>query len=101
MNIQGVQQAMDLCIRSSFSPLCTLADTALFPHEDPIVTRFWTEQTASLASLKCGRGSNSVLHSVNKTHKKEESVSLSIADQIPEHIYTRRINQNCELLSLM
>ena len=98
MNIQGVQQATDLCIQNSFSPLCKLADMVLFPHEDPIVSRFWTEQTVSLASLKCSRGSDSVLHSINKTHKKEETVSLSITDQIPEHIYTCRINQDHELL---
>ena len=70
----------------------------LFPHTDPYVSRFWTEQMASLASLKHSSGSDTVLHSINKTHKKEESVSLSIADQIPEHIYTCRINQDHELL---
>ena len=96
MNIQGVQWA-NIHIRNSFSPLCTLTDTVLFPHEDSIVSRFWTEQTVSSASLKRGSSSDAVLHSVNKTHKKE-SVSLSIADQIPEHIYTCRINQDHELL---
>ena len=97
MNIQGVQQ-VDFHIQNSFSPLCKLADTVLFPHKDPIVSRFWTKQMASSASLKCGRGSDSVLHSINKTHKKEESVSLSITDQIPEYINTCRINQDHELL---
>ena len=37
-----------------------------------------------------------MLHSINKTHKKEELVSLSA--QIPEQIYTCRINQDHELL---
>ena len=96
MNIQGVQRA-DFHIQNSFSPLCTLTDTVLFPNEDSIVSRFWTEQTASLASPKHGSGSDAVLHSINKTHKKE-SISPSIADQIPEQIYTHRINQDCELL---
>ena len=98
MNIQGVQQ-VDFHIQNSFSPLCTLADTALFPHKDPYVSRFWTEQTASSASLKRGSSSDAVLHSINKTHKKEIiSSSPSIADQIPETIYTHRINQDCKLL---
>ena len=71
----------------------------LFPHEDPYVSRFWTEQMASLASPKHGSGSDTVLHSINKTHKKEIVSPLpSITDQIPETIYTRRINQDCELL---
>ena len=96
MNIQGVQQA-DCHIRNSFSPLCTLTDMVLFPHKDSMISRFWTEQTVSSASLKCSSGSDTVLHSINKNHKKE-SDSLSIADQIPEHIYTHRINQDCELL---
>ena len=52
---------------------------------------------ASSASPKCSSGSDTVLHSINKTHKKE-SISPSIADQIPEQIYTCRINQGCELL---
>ena len=69
MNIQDVQQA-DFHIRNSFSPLCTLTDTVLFPHEDSIVSRFWTEQMASSASLKRGSGSNTVLHSINKTQKR-------------------------------
>ena len=97
MNIQGVQQA-DFHIQNSFSPLCTLADTVLFPHKDPIVSRFWTEQTASSASPKCGSGSDAVLHSVNKTHKKESPILPSVADQIPEQIYTHRINQDHKLL---
>ena len=96
MNIQGVQQT-DFHIQNPFSPLCTLTDTVLFPHEDSIVSRFWTEQTASSASPKCGSSSDAVLHSINKNHKKELG-SLSITDQIPEHIYTCRINQDCELL---
>ena len=63
MNIQGVQRA-NFHIRNSFSPLCKLADTVLFPHDDSNVTRFWTEQTATSASPKCGSGSDAVLHSV-------------------------------------
>ena len=40
-----------------------------------------------------------MLHSVNKTPKKKISVPLpSVADQIPETIYTHRINQDHELL---
>ena len=86
MNIQGVQRA-DCHIRNSFSPLCKLADTVLFPHEDDNITRFWTEQTATSASPKCSSSSDAVLHSVNK---KQKQVSLpSIADQIPEQILTR------------
>ena len=86
MNIQGVQQA-DFHICNSFSPLCKLADTVLFPHDDPNVTRFWTEQMATSASPKRSSGSDAVLHSVNK---KQKQVSLpSIADQIPEQIFTR------------
>ena len=96
MNIQGVQWA-DFHIQNSFSPLCTLTDTVLFPHKDPYVSRFWTEQTASSASLKCGSGSDAVLHSVNKTHKKSLPLP-SVADQIPETIYTHRINQDRKLL---
>ena len=87
MNIQGVQRA-DFHICNSFSPLCKLADTILFPHDDPNITRFWTEQTATSASLKRGSGSNAVLHSVTK--KKQKQVLFpSIADQIPEQIFTR------------
>ena len=98
MNIQGVQRA-DFHIRNSFSPLCKLADTVLFPHDDPYVSRFWTKQTASSASLKHGSSSDAVLHSVNKVPKKKISNSLpSVADQIPETIYTHRIHQDCELL---
>ena len=97
MNIQGVQWA-DFHIRNSFSPLCTLADMVLFPHKDPYVSRFWTEQIVSSANPKHSRGSDAVLHSVNQTHKKEIPIPLSIADQIPEQIYTRRINQDHELL---
>ena len=96
MNIQGVQRA-NFHIQNSFSPLCKLADTVLFPHEDPNVSRFWTEQTASLASPKHGSSSDAVLHSINKT-QKTKSIFPSVADQIPEQIYTRRINQDCELL---
>ena len=97
MNIQGVQRA-DFHIQNSFSPLCNLTDTVLFPHDDPYVSRFWTKQTASLASPKCGSSSDAVLHSINTTPKKN-SVSLpSVTDQIPETIYTRRIHQDCKLL---
>ena len=95
MNIQGVQQA-DSHIRNSFSPLCNLADMVLCPRDNPIVSRFWTEQTVSLASPKCGSSSDAVLHSVNKTQKK--ILFPSIANQIPDKIYTCRINQDCELL---
>ena len=95
MNIQGVQRA-DFHIRNSFSPLCKLADTILFPHEDSNISRFWTKQTATSASLKCGSGSDAVLHSV---HKKQKQVLFpSVADQIPEQIFTRQINQGRELL---
>ena len=85
MNIQGVQRA-DFHIRNSFSPLCKLADTILFPHDDPNVSRFWTEQTATSASPKRGSGSNAVLHSVTK--KQRQVLFPSIADQIPEQILT-------------
>ena len=51
---------------------------------------------APSARLKRGRGSNPVLHSINKTQK--QVLFPSIADQIPENIYTRRINQDRELL---
>ena len=37
-----------------------------------------------------------MLHSVNKTQK--QVLFPSITDQIPENIYTRRINQDQELL---
>ena len=53
-------------------------------------------QTASLVRLKYGRGTNPVLHSINKTQK--QVLFPSIADQIPENIYTQRINQDRELL---
>ena len=69
MNIQGVQQA-NFHIRNSFSPLCKLADTVLFPHDDPNVTRFWTERMATSASLKHGSSSDAVLHSITKKTKK-------------------------------
>ena len=95
MNIQGVHQVMDLHIYNSFSPLTTLFDTVLFLIEGTNLTRFSTKQMASSASPKCDRGSDPVLHSVNKTHKKG---TPSISDQIPEHIYTQCINQNQELL---
>ena len=52
-------------------------------------------QTAPLAGPKCGRGINPVLHSINKTQK--QVLFPSIADQIPENIYTRQINQDREL----
>ena len=86
MNIQGVQQA-DFHIRNSFSPLCKLADTVLFPHEDPNISRFWTEQTVTSASPKRGSGSDAVLHSVTK--KQKQVLFPSVADQIPEQIFTR------------
>ena len=85
MNIQGVQRA-DFHIRNFFSPLCKLADTVLFPHEDPNVSRFWTEQMATLASPKRGSGSDAVLHSITK--KQKQVLFSSIADQIPEQILT-------------
>ena len=85
MNIQGVQRA-NFHIRNSFSPLCKLADTILFPHDDPNVSKFWTEQMASSASPKCGSGSDAVLHSIKKQTKKV--LFPSIADQIPEQILT-------------
>ena len=98
MNIQGIQWA-DFHIRNSFSPLCKLADTVFFPHKDPYVSRFWTEQMASSASLKHGSSSDAVLHSINKTPKKKISILLpSVADQIPETIYTHRIHQDRKLL---
>ena len=95
MNIQGVQQA-NFHIRNSFSPLCKLVDTVLFPHEDPNVSRFWTKQTATSASLKRGSGSDTVLHSVTKKQKKV--LFPEVADQIPEQIFTRWIHQGHELL---
>ena len=95
MNIQGVQRA-DFHICNSFSPLCKLADTVLFPHNDPNVSRFWTKQTATLASPKHGSSSDAVLHSVTKKQKKV--LFPPIADQIPEQILTRRIRQCRELI---
>ena len=95
MNIQGVQW-VDFHIRNSFSPLCKLADTVLFLHEDPNVSRFWTKQTATLASPKRGSGSDAVLHSITKKQKKV--LFPSIANQIPEQIFTQRIHQSCELI---
>ena len=86
MNIQGVQRA-DYHIRNSFSPLCKLADTVLFPHENPNVSRFWTKQTATSASPKHGSGSDAVLHSVTK--KQKQVLFPSVADQIPEQILTQ------------
>ena len=53
-------------------------------------------QTVSTARPKRGRGTNPVLHSINKTQK--QVLFPSIADQIPENIYTRQINQDRELL---
>ena len=97
MNIQGVHWATDSFIRNSFSPLVPLTDTVLFPLNDATnLTRSCTEQTVPSARPKYGRGSNPVLHSVNKTQK--QVLFPSIADQIPEHIYTQRINQDRELL---
>ena len=71
-------------------------DTVLFSLDKSDLSRSCTKQTVPSASLKCGRGSNPVLHSVNKTQK--QVLFPSIIDQIPEHIYTRRINQDRELL---
>ena len=86
------------CISNSFSPLTTLFDTVLFPIEDTNLTeRFSTEQMVSSDRPKYERGSNPVLHSIKKTHKKDV---LSISDQIPEHIYTCHINQNWELIDV-
>ena len=48
------------------------------------------------ASLKCGSGSDAVLHSVTK--KQKQVLFPSIADQIPEQIFTRRIHQGRELI---
>ena len=87
MNIQGVHQATDSFIRNSFSPLVQLMDTILFPLEDSNLHRSCTEQTAPSARLKCSRGSNPVLHSINKTQK--QVLFPPIADQIPETIYTQ------------
>ena len=95
MNIQGVHWVTDLWICNLFSPLTTLFDMVLFLLKGTNLTRPCTKQMASSASLKCGRSSDPVLHSVNKTHKKE---TLSTSNQIPEHIYTHFINQNQELL---
>ena len=96
MNIQGVHQAMDSFIRNSFSPLEPLTDMVLFPLDNTNLTRSCTAQTAPSARPKHSRGANPVLHSVNKTQK--QVLFSSIADQIPETIYTRRINQDRELL---
>ena len=87
---------MDSFICNSFSPLVPLMDMILFPLDDTNLNRSCTEQTAPSARPKCSRGSNPVLHSVNKTQK--QVLFPSIADQIPENIYTRRINQDRELL---
>ena len=96
MNIQGVHQATDSFIRNSFSPLVPLTDMDLFPLDDSNLPRSCTVQMAPSARPKCGRGTNPVLHSVNKTQK--QVLFPSIADQIPENIYTRQINQDRELL---
>ena len=96
MNIQGVHRATDSFIRNSFSPLVPLTDTVLFPLDKSDLFRSCTEQAAPLASPKCGRGSNPVLHSINKIQK--QVLFPSITDQIPENIFTRRINQERELL---
>ena len=96
MNIQGVHRATDSFICNSFSPLVPLTDTVLFPLDQSDLSRSCTEQTAPSARPKCGRGSNPVLHSINKTQK--QVLFPSIADQIPENIYTCQINQDRELL---
>ena len=95
MNIEGVHQATDSLICNSFSPLISLKDTILFPLEDSNFIRSSTEQMAPLARPKCGRGSNPVLHSINKTQK--QVLFPSITSQIPENIYTQQINQDREL----
>ena len=88
---------MDTFIRNSFSPLILLKDTILFPLDnDTNLNRSCTTQTASLARPKHGRGANPVLHSISKTQK--QVLFPFIADQIPENIYTRQINQDQELL---
>ena len=97
MNIQGVHQATDSFICNSFSPLVPLTDTILFPLDNSNLNRSCTEQTAPLARPKCGRGSNPVLHSINKTQKKQ-ALFPSVTVQIPENIFTQRINQDKELL---
>ena len=71
-------------------------DTVLFPLDKSDLSRSCTKQTAPSASPKHGRGSNPVLHSINKTQK--QVLFPSITEQIPEHTYTRRINQDRELL---
>ena len=96
MNIQGVHWATDSFIPNSFSPLVPLTDTVLFPLNKSDLSRSSTEQTAPLARPKRSRGPNPVLHSVNKTQK--QVLFPSIADQIPENIYTHHINQDRELL---
>ena len=87
---------MDSFIRNSFSPLVQLTDMVLFPLDDANLTRSCTAQTVPLARPKCGSGANPVLHSINKTQK--QVLFPSIADQIPENISTRRLNQDRELL---
>ena len=96
VNIQGVHRATNSFIRNSFSPLVPLTDMILFPLDNFESPRSCTEQTAPLARPKHSRGSNPVLHSVNKTQK--QVLFPSIADHIPEHIYTQQINQDRELL---
>ena len=87
---------MNSFIHNSFSPLVPLTDTVLFPLDDSDSSRSYTEQTAPSARPKRGRGSNPVLHSVNKNQK--QVLFSPVADQIPEIIYTHRINQEQELL---
>ena len=77
---------MDFNIHNSFSPLSPLYNTVLFPLKDINLNRSCTEQTAPLARLKHGRGSDPVLNSINKTQK--QVLFPSITDQIPETIYT-------------
>ena len=97
MNIQGVHRATDSFIHNSFSPLVPLTDMILFPLDnDTNLNRSHTTQTVPSARLKRSRGTNPVLHSINKTQK--QVLFPSITDQIPENIYTRRINQDRELL---
>ena len=87
VNIQGVHRAMDSFIQNSISPLVPLTDTVLFPLDKSDLSRSCTKQMAPSARPKRSRGSNPVLHSINKTQK--QVLFPSIADQIPENIYTR------------
>ena len=95
VNVQGAHWAMDYHVHSSFTPLSDLFDMVLFLEDTHLTDMFSTEQTVSSASLKCGRSSHPVLHSINKTHKKDMP---SVSDQILEHTYIHHINQEREFL---